>query len=145
MPTLTCIRAFCQIVILGRIAKMVVIPEIKDYHSADIENVWTWEPNDLGEIYFNLELTIGAKGQDAGDIFQITASTPEGLRNMQKHIPTIQIQKLLLIMEPYRWESILDYCKTTVNHCTGDTWDKVVNKLCRYFYWEYENHEYVSG
>jgi len=123
---------------------MAVIPEIKDYHSADIENVWTWEPNDLNEVYFNLELTIGAKGQDAGDIFQITAATPEGLRNKQKYIPNIQINKLLIIMNDYEWESILEYCQKTVHRCSDDTWEKVVEKLCRYFKWEYEDHEYVS-
>ena len=47
-------------------------------------------------------------------------------------------------MNNYEWESLFEYCQKTVNRCSSDTWDKVVEKLRRYFKWEYEDHEYIS-
>ena len=119
----------------------MLYPEIKDYHSADVENVWLWKPNDADDVFFNLEITIGSKDSDSGDIFEVMVATPEGVKRHAGKISTIISSKLIIVVDNYRWDSVFHYCEKLVADCYSETWEGVVYKLSRFFTWEYEDEK----
>lgn len=118
-------------------------PKIIDYFSADIENVWTWEPNDLTEVYFTLEIEIASDGDTSGQIFQMIVATPDALKK-RRDKDAIFSGRGLLITVDYNWQKIEDTLNEILEKCAGDTWEDIVQQLLKFFWWEYENHMFID-
>lgn len=125
--------------------------QIEWIHSADVDDLRTWKPKKLEEVFICLEMEIGEAGTQGADVFQIVLTTPEALRANQDVLPKMRRGRntvfpgrdFLIVME-YNWAAIEAELTAMVKECESDTWEQAVEKLTRVFDWEYENHEYVE-
>jgi hypothetical protein len=118
--------------------------EIRDYSSADIDNISSWEPSSLDDVHFQLTLEICEKGKQGGNLFQLVVATPEGLRKAADSIEGYEIpDRNLLICADYNWDAVLARINRIITKCTRETWTATMSCLQRYFQWEYE--DYVVG
>ncbi len=114
--------------------------EIKDFYSPDIESIWQWEPTDLSEVCFLLEMNIGEVGADSSDVFQVLIATPEGLRVVDPNDDFVLSDRACLIVREYSWKNILKKINQIVKVCSANDWVESTIRLQRYFQWEYEDY-----
>jgi len=114
--------------------------EIKDLFSSAIENIWEWTPPDPYDVYFDLSLNIGLKGEEAADIFQIVVSTPQGMQGKARPGSNIIDDRSTLIVERYDREEVRRHLEEVVAKCDSDSQIEWQWKLQRYFRWEYEDY-----
>ena len=116
--------------------------EITNYHSADVDLVWEWNPSRLDEVFFQLSFEVSEKGQRGGTVFQVVIATPEGIRaTFERFGPAGVPDRNLIVMCEYSWDAALDMLKSVVKKCECPSWEQSMEKLSRYFLWEYEDFQ----
>ena len=113
--------------------------KISNYHSADILEVWTWEPSSIADVHFGLSISIGPPDEIGADDFQVIVASPEALRKDCRD--NAVIGRHYLIVLDYSWEVLERELEKILDVCEADTWERVREKLCRYFLWEYEDYK----
>lgn len=89
-------------------------------------------------IYFPLTVTIGERGQKAGSNFQLLVATPEALRSRAGNGDYVLAGRATLVVTSFSWHALRKAVEEIVASCTGRDLDESVEKLRRYFDWEYE-------
>ena len=117
---------------------------LKSCNSDDIPSLNAWEPSNLEEVYILLDLAIGVKGEKGADYFQLIVATPEALRQKEFDAQVPVFIEHTLLVNHYNWEMIYIAIKKKIKNCQAKNWEKSVEKLSRYFCWEYEDHSFVS-
>ena len=117
--------------------------EVKDWYTSDVDDWENWNPKKIDDIYFPLDVYIGEKGSKGADIFSILVATPESLRkyDIEIHGNDIVFMRHYLLISKYNWKEIEGSIEKLIQDCQRDTWDESVEKLCRYFHWEYEDYK----
>lgn len=131
---------------------MTIKLEISDYSSGDIDEVWNWQPSD-NNIYFQLSIEIGEKGEAGGNFFELIVTTPQGME--KRHVGELKeeyekslkgyeglAKNGLLVLDEYSWENLENRLNEIVKSCERDTWQDSINELRKQFFWEYENDQW---
>jgi hypothetical protein len=113
---------------------------IQGYYSSDVENLSTWTPASLEEVYYPLQLSIGIRGDKRADIFQVIVATPEAIRSRFSRTTRCLAGRHILLVAEHDWPSIAKYCESIVDQCADDTWEKAAGRLSRFFRWEFEDY-----
>ncbi|HVV50847.1 MAG TPA: Imm8 family immunity protein [Polyangia bacterium] len=119
---------------------LVIELVINTLSSPDIE-IDVCTPNASDDVFFLLELEIGAVGGESADLFQILVATPEGLRSRGQG--DVISERALLVVSKFSWKLVHSTLSRIVNRCAKKNWIDSVSSLQRYFEWEYE--EYVQA
>lgn len=117
--------------------------ELKYLLSTDIDEDTYW-PDDEEIFGFNLDATIGPKGQDAGDIFTFFVCTPKWItsKSINRHFGDVGIfGRHLIIVVKYDLIAIREMIAKLCASTTGKNWQEVANKLSRYASWEYADYK----
>lgn len=112
--------------------------EIRSLHSPDVE-VDAWEPADDREVHFLLELEIGEVGDERADLFQVVVASPEGLRARKAHGGVLS-DRATLVLSRFSWTTVHGALARIIKSCEADDWAEAVQRLQRYFAWEYEDY-----
>lgn len=123
---------------------MPVKPIIKGYYSSDVENLSTWTPTSLEDVYYPLELSIGIAGDDRSDVFQVLVATPEAIRSRLFGKTRCLIGRHILLVTGHDWPSIAKYCASLVETCTEDNWEDAARRLSHFFCWEFEDYTHTG-
>jgi hypothetical protein len=119
--------------------------EILDYSSGDIPDITSWVPTSREEVFVQLTINIGERGNAGGYLFQLMVVTPEGLRAFAQKYPNLDFpNRALIVFSDYTWDIVVQRLRKIVAHCTRDTWQQSVACLQRYFEWEYEDYNVVQ-
>lgn len=86
-----------------------------------------------------LTLAIGEQGQEGNHYFY-TGVYNTGWIKREKFL----IEEHSIIVDLNDLDDLEKHIKSFVNNVSGETWDDIVNKLRKYFYWEYEDHMFVT-
>ena len=122
---------------------MTIKLEIKDYHSADIEEVWEWKPSSDEEVYYSLEIDIGKVSDKKSSIFQLIVASPASLQSRAETEPdNIIVGRGYIIIENYQWDKIESRLNEIIRSCERKSLDESISCLQRYFIWEYEDHSF---
>lgn len=106
--------------------------------TASIRNLRTWSPEDPEVFCETLYLYIGPGPRSHGtNIFTITAATPKGLM-ARGAVNNIICEGPMLIIQVYDWTTLWSWLDRTVRACLAPTWDESVQRLRRWFRWEYD-------
>jgi hypothetical protein len=105
-------------------------------------NIRTWEPDDPDRIAEIVSLDIGERSKNAADSFWIRVATPAGLSTLEAR-DGILATRPLLIMRRYDFADLWRWLERTVAECKGETWTASVERLRRYFGWEYDDYKEV--
>ncbi|QTD48278.1 hypothetical protein J3U87_22085 [Sulfidibacter corallicola] len=89
-------------------------------------------------------IKIGQKGKRGADEFTLHLATPDGLKDQNSSDEIhglILAQPPLVVMKAYYFEELWRWLVQIVESCESETWLSSVDKLKRYFCWEYEGFE----
>jgi hypothetical protein len=110
--------------------------EIKDYLSTDVEDIHTWSPTDLEDIFLSVDLMIGIPGKSGADNFSIVVASPQALKGRYRHH---NVGKLFVVNE-FKWAEIFKTFEHWVAECEGADWMQLAACLGRRFDWEFEGY-----
>lgn len=116
----------------------MIVLEVKDYYSADVDQVWLWKPQREQPIYYHLAISIGMVRDDRSDDFQVIIATPEGLAARTEGENVLSDRNLIVLRE-YSWQAVEASLEPILERCAAASWHESVIRLQRYFLWEYED------
>jgi hypothetical protein len=113
--------------------------EIKDMWSPDVDDLEAYQPEDSDCFGLALDLMIGPHELDGMESFQLTLCTPQWLIGKYSRDDVIIGRHFLIVFE-YNYDRIVHRIRSYVEHCTGDTWHEVAEKVARLGLWEFEDY-----
>jgi hypothetical protein len=119
--------------------------EIKYWHSPDIYDLWSYKPKEPNNFGFLLQVMVGPADQDVEESFDIMVCTPQWLLAEYKENDILFARHHLIVFRydfPAIQKKIEDYCE---EHCVGDTWEEIAEKLARIGRWEFEDYQEYDG
>ena len=122
----------------------MVKPHIHGYYSSDVDDLSTFQGGEREDIYFPLDVYIGSTEKGGADVFQIQIASPEAMRSRFEEQICVSGRHHLIVMD-YDWKSIRSFLEELIASCESDNWDKVTEKLARYFHWESEDYVAAQG
>jgi hypothetical protein len=118
--------------------------EIRSISSPDVD-FYSWDPTTNADVFFLVELEIGAAGVDGADLFQVVVATPEALRAKAKTGSTVIRERSTIVVSNFDWHEIRRVLETVVCKCEAESWVTSTLRLQKYFKWEYEDYQLESG
>jgi hypothetical protein len=117
----------------------MVSAKIKSFQSVDIENLYTFIPENPTNFSFLLELSIGPNNEEGEELFDVQVCTPSWLISIM-HKDDILICRHMIIVQEYNFDKLFNRIKTLIESCMGNTWKEVAEKVARYGHWEFEDY-----
>ena len=113
--------------------------EIKSIMSTDIFDLENYKPIDDENFCFLVTLTVGIKGEEGGDLFNIKVCTPKWI--LANYNPReILLGKGKLIVLQCDMTAILSRIKGLFGGRSGKDWNEISTKLSRIGHWEFEDY-----
>ncbi|MEM9193096.1 MAG: Imm8 family immunity protein [Myxococcota bacterium] len=120
----------------------MLIPEIKNVAVSSNElhsNIRIWQPSSETDFAVTLILDIGPKRKRAADEFYLRLATPVGLAGLSESNGIIS-EGPLLVVRRYDFTVLWEWLQATVTKCNDESWLLCVQKLQRYFRWEWDDY-----
>ncbi len=114
--------------------------EIKSYSSPDISDFRNFVPEDRRSFHFLLELEIGLKGLDGGDLFAVEVCTPHWILENHQTTDVLFCKNKLIVFE-YDFDNMLNKIKTFISTLNGGSWEEIAIKLSRISQWEFDEYK----
>ncbi len=111
---------------------------IKSVFTFEHANIRTWEPENPKCFAETVYVGISPDGKGSDD-FCLKVATPDGLELLESKNNIIAVSPLL-IMKEYYFDDLWSWLSETIKSCESDTWLASVEKLKKYFQWEYEDY-----
>lgn len=100
-------------------------------------NLRTYQPENPEIFAEFVVVEIGPKNHKGGDEFVVQVVTPGGLAELEDRDGVIA-QGPLLVLRQYDFDLLFDWLQRTVSACEADDWKSSIEKLKRYFRYEFE-------
>jgi hypothetical protein len=100
-------------------------------------NLRAWRPADPTTVSTWIRLCIGPKTSSGTDDFFVRVATPAGLAD--DDTVGVIAQRALIVVSVYDADVLWTLLQNTVASCEADTWLASVEKLRRFFNWEYDS------
>jgi hypothetical protein len=115
----------------------MIVAELKSLSSPDVTNLMEFK--EAGEFAILLEMQVGERGRDGGDIFHLTAVS---LAWTSKRVRSsgLLFTRGYLIVERFDFERVWDTLHRYCQRCSGDTWDDVERQIARVAVSEFEDY-----
>jgi len=120
----------------SEMAPVKIRPVIHSIGGPDGSSLRKWTPDDADVVAVFIALSIGQKGKKGTSEFYIRVATPRGLQSLIPEHGIIAVHPLLVI-EKYDFDLVFRWLENTVASCESYSWLRCVEKLERYFHWEY--------
>lgn len=118
----------------------MIVPEIRHFVSADIDDLENHTPVDAERFSFVLDLLIGPAGAEGEEQFELLVSTPAWL--MDRFGPDEVVSgRHRLIVFGYDWPQIESFLRKAVARCSAEDWRGVATKINCFARWEFEDHD----
>lgn len=118
----------------------MVVPELKELFSPDLEDMEGSEPADRSNFGILVQALIGPAGDEAADTFSFMVCTPAWLAAELTSEPHAW-GRSLLIVPSYDFAAIHGAIVGLCSEVEGEEWDDVAGELARYTSWEFEGFE----
>ncbi|TDF34653.1 hypothetical protein EYS14_23130 [Alteromonadaceae bacterium M269] len=110
------------------------IPLVRAYDCADYDPIDSWIFEDLSEVDFWLNISVGVEGHEATNNFQLHVVT-------QRTISMLEDKKYLLVIPYYSWDVVIKEINKILSTCIGVSWEGMCFDISKHFLWEYEGAE----
>lgn len=110
-----------------------------DLHSPDIDDLFNYVPEDPENFSFLLQAFVGIEGQEGEESFDIEVYTPKWLLSNHKKQDIIFAHYSIIVFA-YEFSSIHGKIKSTIEGCTGSSWEEIAKKVGQIGRWEFENY-----
>ncbi len=112
-----------------------VVPIVKSIMSADLARPAL--PADVEDCAVAIEVEIGLRDGEGGDLFQFEVVTPTALARRG----AATWGRGLLILPSFSWEVVDRFLSKLVLHASADTWAEVALQLNRELDWEFDGYQ----
>lgn len=82
-----------------------MILEIRNISSIDVDDLPSWRPVSVDDVFFYIEFEIAEKDSAGGNYFQVNIATPEGIRKYFEEYRIEFIDRKLLVFSEYDWDN----------------------------------------
>lgn len=114
--------------------------EIREFHSPDVYDLSNFVPDDGEKFAFLLQVMVGPEGEEGEESFDIEVCTPKWLAETYDQNEVVFGRHRLIVFK-YDFEKISSAIRKYIgDHCTGDTWEEVAEKIARIGHWEFEDY-----
>jgi len=111
---------------------------VRTFHSPDVENLPTWEPQDPSRFRLLLQVLAGPDNGPGEEAFGIIVCTPSSLaEELDGH--AVLLCRHRLIVRTYDWNMIERFLRSLFENVDGDSWKAIASRLSRYGAWEFED------
>jgi hypothetical protein len=114
--------------------------KLKRIHSPDVWDLQKYQPDVANNFGFLLELSVGPKGEETEDNFDVLVCTPEWLKQRYKTFDIVAGRHHLIVFE-YNYDRLVDFLERYCSGCSGETWQEVAEKMGRLAKWEFEDFQ----
>lgn len=122
-----------------------MIPKVKDLYSVEHLDLSTYKPESRAFIV-GVELVVGDQGQEGGTNFALAVVSPSFLEaQLTSNEPFVGKKdgmiagRHLLIVSEWNYAKLVRWIEETVASCADEVEERALEKLARYFYWEFED------
>ncbi len=115
---------------------------IKDFDCSDIDDLYSYIPDNPTNFGFWMNFTIGQEGEQWSNNFQLQVATPTYLQEQNPYQSAILLRHTLLVFE-YDFVQIYNAVDQYVRSLEEDSWEKLTEKLSRIAWWEYEDYRHL--
>lgn len=107
--------------------------------TSSVPNLGRWAPEDPKVFCEIVCVDIGTGPRSRGtDIFSLTVATPRGLL-ARTAVDGVVLSGPVLVLDDYDFGVLWAWLEATVRACEAGTWDESVERLRRWFRWEYDD------
>lgn len=110
------------------------------YHSPDVDDLESWEPEQSDCFGFLLEVEIGMRFGKGADVFQFMVCTPRWLEKNYKKEKVVSLRGFIVVFR-YDLYEIVSWIDNLIDKATGDDWMSIATWIGRYGLWEFEDHD----
>lgn len=114
--------------------------ELKGFHSPDVYDLETFNPEIENVFCFYLEISVGIKDEQGAEQFGITVCTPQWLLENKKEDDII-FGKNYLIVFKYDYQKIYNKIRKYIEGLEDSDWENLAQKVSRIGYWEFEDYQ----
>lgn len=111
---------------------------LKSFFCWTIEDLPRWVPASPADVHFTLDMEIGQRDEEGVNLFYVTIATPAALAHKAGDGEIVLADRALMVISEFQWDALLAHINATITDCDGPSWERSVEKLVRYFRWEYE-------
>jgi hypothetical protein len=117
---------------------------VRYFHSADVPDLSTWEPESPTNVAISLEIAVGPKDEIGEETFELFVMTPEAL---SERVPLFSVYpgRHHLFVERWDWPLIERYLRTNVEAAQGASWRELTTVVGRLGRWEFEDYDEDSN
>jgi hypothetical protein len=116
-----------------------MISEVKSLMSTEVYDLENYRPDDYQSFCFTVTVSVGIKGEDGADMFNVNVCTPKWLlENYSKEEMLLGRHKLIVFY--CDMPMILRRIRKLFDNCVGDNWAEIALKLSRVGHWEFEDY-----
>lgn len=118
--------------------------KIIDIFSPDVENLFSFKPDDPEVFCILLQICVGMSGDDelkgSGETFDLEVYTPKWiLANYAED--SVIFPKHSLIVLKFDYELIYKEIERNIESCYGDCWEEIAKKINGFAAWEFEGYQ----
>lgn len=106
--------------------------------SNDVFDVESYVPESAENFSLSLRIRIGLDGTQAADDFELFICTPKWL---EEAMWEPRWGRGLLIVRSYDFSTINGLIHEYVSRCEGASWEAIVIKLGKVFFWEFDDYQ----
>ena len=110
--------------------------EIKRYERTDNEDLSSYEPEDKQVFGFTLLFSIGVKGQEGADYFEVDVASPGYLELL---VPQPLFLRHTILATDHNIPEVVALMTRYVENLEEESWEQLVSKISRMARWEYED------
>lgn len=110
---------------------------IKGYSRTDNEDLSSYEPGDQQVFGFTLLFSIGVKGQEGADYFEVEVASPGYLEHLT---PQPFFLRHTLVATDYNLPAAVALVTKYVEGLEAETWEQLARQIGRVARWEYEDY-----
>ena len=113
--------------------------EIKYLHSPDVSDLETYQPKELDNFGFLLQIFVGPKGEKGEENFDVLVGTQKWLAS--PHNKTGTTGEHDMVVSEYNYEKLLETLKKQIESIEGKDWNDLAEKIGKIGKWEFENYK----
>jgi Immunity protein 8 len=116
-----------------------MLSEVKGIMGTQVFDLENYRPDNYEDFSISITVTVGPKGEKAGDNFDIEVCTPKWLLDHRYDDFILGKGKLIV----YRCDMIFILAKIRAlfEGCIGKDWNEIAIKLSRIGQWEFEDYK----
>ena len=111
--------------------------EIKAYERIDNEDLSSYDPEDKQIFGFTLLFSIGVKGQEGADYFEVDVASPSYLEHL---MPQPYFLRHTILDTDYNIPKTVALMTQYVEALEEESWEQLASKISRVARWEFEDY-----